>query len=192
MKDSVNISESYNFIWWAPQKSATRTSAQILSVYGCKYNERPIFLSHTMTSCNFTSNCTLPQGLENYLLIINSRNPYARTYSIFKSCFNGCFIKDKENFTKFLYDGLHWSGLKESIVNPPKPNKEFINIRTENIRNDFNKLPFLNEKLTEKQVDLILEPTKPSTDWERFYTKESREIVYKLTEHQFELFGYKK
>lgn len=192
LKDTANISESYRFIWWAPQKSATRTAAQILSVYGCRHNKKPIFLSHTMTSCNYTSNCIIPEGYENYSLLISARNPYARTYSIFKNLYHNCFLKDKENFTKFLYDGINYSGLKEIVVNPPTPNREFIPIRTENIKEDFLNLTFTKEKLTEKQLDLILEPDKPATKWEKFYTKETKEIVFNLTKHQFEIFGYKK
>ena len=188
----TNFSAKYKFVWIAPQRCATQTVSKILSLYDCRYNGRIINNPFIETKQLYTNNIPEINVVEGYDILISCRNPYARTYSIFKNLFTHSFLKDKESFTKFCYDGINWSGLKEVITKPNKIDASFIKLRTEYLLDDLSQVPFIFEKLTTNQLKFMVEIPKPLNDWERFYTSETKKIIYKLTESQFEMFGYEK
>ena len=187
-----NISEKYKFIWVAPEKNATQTTAQILSLYGCKFKDIPIYTPVHRLPYHFTTKSTNTDFPSDYTVLVNVRNPYGRVYSLFKTHFNKVFLKNKENFKKFLYDGIYFSGIVDKAIQPKVLPPNFKAIRFENLYEDLKSLPFIYENITDKQLKLFTDWHIPPTPWEKYYDDESKKMVYKLCEHQFEMFGYEK
>lgn len=185
-----NFSEDYKFIWLAPEKNATKTVAQVLSLYGCKYQNKTIFHPFSLQNYFFSNKIPQINSIDGYDILINVRNPYGRVYSFFKWKFDKVFLKDKENFKKFLYDGIHYSGLYTKIQEPKFFQCEFTTIKMESLYEDLSKLPFIGDKLTLSQLKQMTEWYAPIRDWEVFYDTNTKKIVYKLLEHQFDLFKY--
>lgn len=189
---TTNFSEKYKFVWVATPRCATQTVSKVLSVYDCRFNGKRINNPFIQTNNFYTQEIPIMDDDKGYMFLISIRNPYARAYSIFKNLFNGSFLKDKENFTKFCYDGINWSGLKEILLKPNEIYFPFLKLRLEYLKEDFSKIPFIYEKLTPNQLGYMLDISKPIENWERFYSPDTKKIIYQLTESQFEMFGYEK
>lgn len=188
--NECNYSDEYKFIWIAPEKNATSSTAQILTLYGCKFKGKEVYQPFTPNPFWFSQKIPKINSTNNYQILISARNPYGRVYSIFKSKFDGAFIKDKINFKRFVYDGINYSGLKDLITKKIEISKDFEIIRLENLYEDLKKINFINERLTDSQLKNILDWPFPIRDWEKFYDKDTKKIVYKLLEHQFDMFRY--
>jgi hypothetical protein len=65
-------------------------------------------------------------------------------------------------------------------------------LRLENLKEDFLKIPFVRNHFTETQLDYMCTHGKELTPWEIHYNDEMKEIVYEMTKHQFEAWGYEK
>jgi hypothetical protein len=65
-------------------------------------------------------------------------------------------------------------------------------IKLENLKDDLMKIPFVNECLTETQLDYMTTHGKPLSSWEEHYNEEMKEIIYETLEHQFLTWGYDK
>lgn len=183
-----NISEKYKCEWVAPERTGSRKVAEILTFYGFKNNENPIY------SCNnhFHRHNGPNEKYGDYLLICNARNPYSRTYSIFKNLYPVQQDKSKESFKKFLFQELESSYVKNMVINPIFSRKPNHIIRLENIFEDLIKLPFIFDVLTEPQVKMLSSHGKLLDEWEQFYDQETKEFVFDLTKHHFHEWGYEK
>lgn len=163
----MNVSHKHKIIWWAPERSATKITAQILKNFEFEYFEHnkitkklcEPYYSHTMK---------IPKGCEDYKIICNMRNPYDRLLSLFINFTSvgknsvltrdnkGKFIKRFDYFTKELF---YYAIQTNKIINleKDKPIKDYlveINftdklpdyfIRTENILEDLNKIDFVSQ-----------------------------------------------
>jgi hypothetical protein len=191
-----NISEKYKFQWIAPERTGSRKVAEVLSYYdfnhlGDKiYNYGRYNYSHkTIVNENLWK--VIYPSLQ-YKTICNARNPYGRTYSLFKNFYSQIRDKSKEGFRRYLTEDLP-RGQTMSMVVEPKWDKPFdYVIRLEHMKDDLMKLPFILDVLTESQVEMMSSHGKEIENWEEFYDDEMKEIVYNLTEHHFNLWGYKK
>lgn len=183
-----NISEKYKCEWVAPERTGSRTVAEILSFFGFKNNDRPVF--HFGQHAHFHEGPN--ENYKDYILISNARNPYARTYSIFKNFYQGDRDKSKESFKKYLKT-IQNNGPTLNMVVSPKftKNPDYV-IRLEHIFEDLTKIPFIMDILTEDQLKMLTSHGKPLDDWEQFYDQESKDIVYGLTKHHFLVWGYEK
>ena len=65
-------------------------------------------------------------------------------------------------------------------------------IRLEHLKEDLVDIPFIWDKLTEKQLDLYLEHGKNIEPWEDFYDQDIKENVYKTFENHFIFWKYEK
>lgn len=187
---ACNFSEEYNFLWIAPEKTATSASAQVLTLYGCEYKGKKVYQPFTSNPFWFSQKIPHIDSNCGYQILINTRNPYDRVYSIFKSKYNSVFLKDKINFKRFLYDGINRSELKQLITQKIELKNNFTVIRFENLYEDLKDINFIGDKLSDLQLKNILDWPIPIRDWEKFYEKDTKQIVYKLLEHQFDMFRY--
>jgi len=65
-------------------------------------------------------------------------------------------------------------------------------VRLEYMYEDLMKLPFILEVLNTSQLEMLCSHGKPIEDWEQFYDQETKDFVYSLTKHHFDVWGYEK
>jgi hypothetical protein len=186
---SNNISKKYNYLWIAPERTGSRKISEILTYYDFKNNGVSV---NNFGKYNYTHNVESYEEETNYKVICNARNPYGRTYDLFKNFYPIIKDKNKEGFKKYLTKDLTRGQMMNMVVNP-KWDKPFdYVIRLEHMKDDLMKLPFILNVLTESQIDILSSHGKEIENWEEFYDDEMKEIVYSYTKHQFKFWGYEK
>lgn len=182
---SNNISEKYRSIWIAPERTGSRTVAQILNYCGFSHNGKPISL---FDKHHYSHKFNEPELFNDWTHICSARNPYARTYSIFKLLNNkgGSSFKDFVMKRKFDFIG------KEMFLKPIFLKKPEYVIRLENLKEDILKIPFIKTYLTDTQLDYLITHGKQPSKWENYYDEEMKEVIYEVTKHQFDAWGYDK
>lgn len=183
-----NISEKYKCEWVAPERTGSRKVAEVLTYFGFTNDGRPIYTANNHFYLHEGPN----EFYKDYILICNARNPYARTYSIFKNLFPQELDKGKDSFKKFLFEKMEKDITQRMIVNPVFQRKPNFIIRLEHMAEDLLKLPFITDKLKDSQVNMLTMHGKPLEDWEQYYDSETKEFVYNLTKHHFYFWGYEK
>jgi hypothetical protein len=182
---SNNVSEKYQAVWIAPERTGSRTVAQILNYCGFRRNQKPISLCEKH---DYTHRFNDPELFNDWIHICGARNPYARTYSIFKMISNN----QKDSFKEFILNkNFNYRG-KEMFLNPRFYKKPEYVVRLENMKEDIDKIPFVKNHISETQLDYMLIHGKSLSSWEEHYNDEMKEIVYEVTKHQFEAWGYEK
>jgi hypothetical protein len=183
-----NVSEKYKFQWIAPERTGSRKVAEILSYYGFKYNNSTIF---ELGNYNYNHRGDDNLGSD-YQIICNARNPYGRTYSLFKNFYPKIKDKSKDGFKEYVLYDLPMGQMKEMVIRPKIETPFDYVIRLEHMKEDIMKLPFISDVLMESQVEMLTSHGKEIEDWEKFYDDETKEIVYSYTESQFKFWGYEK
>lgn len=183
-----NLSEKYKCEWVAPERTGSRKVAEILSYYGFTNNGSPLYRPNNHAHSHQGPN----EALKDYTLICNARNPYGRTYSIYKNFFSRMPENNDITFKVYLQNHVKISRTFRSVVNPTFDKLPDYIIRLENMFDDLLKLPFISDSLSKKQLEMLCHHEKPIEDWEQFYDEESKEIVYNLTKHHFDIWGYEK
>ena len=169
--------------------SGSRKVSEILAYYDFKNNGNYV---NGFGRYYYNHNVEPNEEGTDYKVICNARNPYGRTYSLFKNFYHPIEDKSKEGFRKYLTEDLP-RGQTMKMVVQPKCDKPFdYVIRLEHMKEDLMKLPFILDVLTEDQVDMLSSHGKEIEDWEQFYDDDMKEIVYGYTEHQFKFWGYEK
>lgn len=186
----MNISEKYKTIWIAPERTGSRKVAEILSYYEFKTNGK--LVHDHVNGYSHDHQSFIDEKYNDYEVIVGLRNPYGKTYSVFKNFFNKEKNHNKELFKKFLLEELPKGNRLQEVQNPILNRKPNYIIRLENMEEDLLKIPFIKDVLTERQLSFMTEHGKPIEDWEPFYDQESKEIVYGYCKHIFDLGGYEK
>lgn len=176
-----NLSEKYSCVWIAPSRTGTRGVAEILSRYDFKYNGEPIHSGQSDNYCHFTSDLSF---VRNYKIICSARNPYGRLLSHYKN-----YNIEKITFQEYVKN-KKWLGLK--LEEPILSKKPDYLLRLEHLQEDFNKLPFISDKLTEKQLESYLKHGKELDIWQDYYDQDMKEIVYMSFKNHFIFWNYEK
>ena len=183
-----NVSEKYKFQWIAPERTGSRKVAEILNYYEFKCAGLPV---HGHGLQHYTHIWTNNVGPD-YKTICNARNPYGRTYSLFKNFHTRIKDKSKNGFKEYVLYGLTKGDMSE-MVSRPKISEPFdYVIRLEHMKDDLMRLPFILDVLTESQLEMLTSHGKEIENWEEFYDDDMKEIVYGYTESQFRFWGYEK
>jgi hypothetical protein len=183
-----NVSEKYKFLWWAPERTGSRGTANVLSYFDFKLNSKIVSDS---TSYNYTHHCLHNDQYDDYKIIGNVRNPYGRVLSIFQN-FNGQFDINKETFKRYLFEQLFYGKDSEIIHRPNFIKTPDYVLRLEYLEEDYLKIPFIKNRFTESQIHWLSIHGKPLINWEEFYDQEMKDFVYDLCEEQFNRFEYSK
>ena len=183
-----NVSEKYKFLWWAPERTGSRGTANVLSYFDFKLNGKVVSDS---TTYYYTHQCLYDNQYDGYKIIGNARNPYGRILSIFQN-YGGESNINRESFKQYLFDKVT-NGKDSEIIHRPNFIKtpDYI-LRLEYLEEDYSKLPFVKNRFTESQIHWLTIHGKPIVDWEEFYDQEMKEFVYNLCQEQFERFEYGK
>lgn len=176
-----NVSEKYKFLWIAPSRTGSRGVAEILSRYDFKYNGELIYSYNQENYCHFTSDLNL---FQNYKIICSARNPYGRLLSHYKN-----YNKEQITFQQYVKE-KRWMELKlEEPIISKKP--DYL-LRLEHLREDFKRLPFIFDRLNEKQLESYLQHGKELDAWEDYYDQDMKEIVYMSFKNHFIFWNYEK
>lgn len=207
----MNGSHEMKFIWWGTAGCGSRTTQVFLTQAGCKdlknYNEDfeiPRQGSHTHGQ-------GIPEGMENYPIICNVRNPYSKCVSSYLDesnqvnhenhniTYKDWLLKltDSERVSRDVdhYYMLDW----EVIGRRP----DYI-IRLEHMEEDLRKLPMYehNDKFEEAMGGIrnnVYKNENPRDEYrgefqyfQKYYDQETADIVYNNHKEYFELGGYDK
>jgi hypothetical protein len=183
-----NVSEKYKFLWWAPERTGSRGTANVLSYFDFKLDGKIVSDS---TTYYYTHDCLYDKQYDEYKIICNVRNPYGRVLSLFQN-FGEKLNTNKETFKKYLFDEVAHGKDSEIIHRPNFIKTPDYVLRLEHLEEDYSKLPFIKNRFTESQIYWLSIHGKPLTNWEEFYDQEMKDFVYDLCEKQFNRFGYSK
>jgi len=185
-----NISEKFKCQWIAPERTGSRKIAEILSYFGFTNDGKPLFSSNQH---KYTHEVYFDKEYEDYKLICNARNPYAKTLAIYKNFYKtGILIGSKENFKRFVFEDLRLGRTVKMVQRPILNRKIDYIIKLETIVEDLQKIPFIIEKFSSEKIALIASHGKPLRDWEEYYDQETKDVVYSYTSHLFEMWGYER
>ena len=209
----MNVSHENKAIWWAPERCATKITAQILSEAGFFTNN--IELSQSYHSHEFG----IPTGCEDYKIFCNIRNPYDRIFGIFLNFtnfgINFVYTKDKKQdlITQFEYfidefvtKNTRFSENNEIGEEPTLwryfHKMNFLQkypdyfIRVENLKEDLSKIDFVTNTYIWKsgQIDELLMKNpflkkRPFT-FDEIYTERGANKIFHYFRKQFFLLGY--
>jgi hypothetical protein len=112
----MNISEKYKTIWIAPERTGTRKIAEIFVYYDFKSDGLPVF--NHINGYSHNHRYHIDDKYKDYDIIVGLRNPYGKTYSIFKSLFNVRRSEEKGLFKKFLLEELPKGEKMYEVQNP--------------------------------------------------------------------------
>jgi len=214
----MNVSHEYKVIWWAPERSATKLTAQILKNFNFEY---------LGTKKSWEKLCEpyhshyleIPQGCEDYKIICNVRNPYDRVMGLYLNFTsvgkNAVMTKDlREKFVTrfdfFVKELFHYAILTKKLVKleREKPIKDYITsmnfenrmpdffIRTENLVEDLGKIDFINQSKIWKSGDIeyLVNNNKYKINrpfsFNEIYSIESANKVYQFQKKLFFICNY--
>lgn len=193
--DAYNISEKYKSILWLPERTGSGTNAKIMSLYDFRCFGNLLVDGNRYS---YTHACKMNHEYQDYFKICTTRNPYSRVLSIYRSL--GTYPpefrpRNKDNFKEYLkwIETRDMTDINYSYITNPRITIQFdALIRLENIEEDYKKIPFISEVLTDQELKNKLMWIKPIDEWEHFYDVDSKGIVSKLCEKHFEMWGYEK
>lgn len=209
----MNVSHEHKSIWWAPERCATKITAQILGEAGFKNNDKPLL--ETYHSHEFK----IPQGCEDYTLYCNIRNPYDRILGIFLNFtnvgLNFVYTRDRkkdliDRFEFFIDEFVTknrrfsennqvgeeptlWRYFEKMNFREKYPN---FFIKTENLKDDLSKIDFITDTYIWKsgQIDDIIEKNKfikkRPYKFNEIYTVRGANKIFHYFKSQFFLLGY--
>jgi hypothetical protein len=191
-ESEVNVNENYKFVWIAPERVGSRSTCKILTYCGFMCRGQQLSSSSVY---NYTHHSQIPTKYKDYQIISSARNPYSRTLSIYKTFIT--IFKKGMTFEEWILSLALGNPEKNflrypTFTNPVLEKQPEYVIRLENIYEDFKKIPFIFNHLTEKQLEMMCEHGKEIDEWESYYTQEMKDLVYKHLKHQFDMWGYEK
>lgn len=181
----MHISLSHNLVFLAPQKTGTRSIYEIME----KHYDGKIYNEHWHV---------VPEQVKHFTTFVTARNPYDRIISLWWSM---C----KREGDRYGYKEIMTSkGLENDPVSFLKSLKQFESrtqadyhkqnkidhiIHTENLEEEFKKLPFYNKNIVFPHNNTTFDVRPPT---EEFLTDEFVELVNIKYHEDFELLGYNK
>lgn len=215
----MNVNRELKIVWWAPERSATKITADILRKFNFEiYDEiKDIYLP---LSTNYHSHdIKIPKKFEDYKIICNVRNPYDKILSFYLNFTSVgkhfVFMKNKkEELVKkidiFCSELFEYAINQQILVNHERkiPVKDYISklsfdykipnnfLRMENLIEDFSKLDFILESKFWKSgeiQDMINKNQYINTRPYRFdelYSFAAASRVYDFYKKHFFICGY--
>jgi hypothetical protein len=188
----LNIISEYNYIVWLPEKTATNHAFELLKNYNiCPHIfKENVLVKLPQTFYNHT--CHLFEGHEKYKLMTTARNPYSWLVSYY--LFSNSEIS-YETFYDFVYYAIRNNSSKKFKYNERIPD---YFVRSENLVEDYSKIPFIRDSDFFKSGDLEsfcktkINAAKESYDFRDYYDEMTADLVYYNFSKYFDLLGYDK
>jgi hypothetical protein len=205
----MNVNHDLKVVWWLPSRTASRSVSEILAYY--KFYNYKLNLPVTES---YTHECDIPNGCDDYTLVCNIRNPYAKEVSTWhlrhfkEEPETGNLILER-SFSEHLATS---SGMTEehSIIGHRR--KPDFYIRVENMIEDLHKLPFLD--FTDPHTKTLINglytnnykceggsegfalrrdpKNSEMADYKSYYTQKELDFVWDLYKDVFNEFGYQR
>lgn len=187
----VNISETNRAFIWTPEKTASNLASMVFDKFD--FHAFNVIKKEKVSNGvkHFHSNCFF-EGHENYQFILTCRNPYDRFLSMY-GYGKLTYERFKSNLESYLAEKMpHVQLMKNLTIRKP----DFI-IRTENMLEDYLKIPFIKDSKFYKSGDLekLLKIKVNETNFEKSRTildSQLADLIYYNNITFFELCGYEK
>jgi hypothetical protein len=199
----MNYNDDLKVVWITPTRTGTRSSGAIMSKLDFKSENNNIRQKETVHGIG------IPEGKEDYKLIVNVRNPYSRMVSLYYLEMNNS-KQFNQSFDRWVKSNLYFSDyninffISESLKKLPKLPDLYV--RMENFKNDINSLWFVKENFDflEQTLKHNIENNlydsdefhsngfKKKESWKEYYNEEISEFVYKKMKNEFDFFNYDK
>jgi len=199
----MNYNDDLKVVWITPMRTGTRSSGAIMSKLDFKSENNNIHQKEIVHGIG------IPEGKDDYKLIVNIRNPYSRMVSLYylyldnSKQFNqsfGRWVKSNLSFSDYNKNLFIFESLKKL---PKLPD---LYVRMENFKNDINSLWFVKENFDflEQTLKHNIENNlydsdefhskgfKKKESWKEYYNEEISEFVYKKMKNEFDFFNYNK
>ena len=198
----MNYNDNLKVVWITPMRTGTRSSGAIMHKLNFKSEINNIHQKETVHGID------IPEGKEDYKLIVNIRNPYSRMVSLYylhmynSKQFNQVFdrwVKSNLSFSDYNKNFF----ILESLKQLPKLPDFYI--RMENFEDDIKSLWFVKENfdLLEQTINDNIEKNRYLTEfeeygftkknsWKEYYNEEIAEIVFLKLKGEFDFFNYDK
>ena len=199
----MNYNDDLKVVWITPMRTGTRSSGAIMSKLDFKSENNNIHQKEIVHVIG------VPDGKEDYNLIVNIRNPYSRLVSIFH-----LYMYRSKNYDKKFYDWI----TKKHHINEDEffniyiasrlkglPKEPDFYVRMENFQDDIKSLWFVKENfdLLEQTINDNIEKNRYLTEfeeygftkknsWKEYYNEEIAEIVFLKLKGEFDFFNYDK
>jgi hypothetical protein len=169
-----------------------------MSHYGFKEQKHNMFAAYPGHAGNYTHNIGIPEGCEDYKVLMQIRNPYSRIVSMWNlECVieNGSEYKIIKNFDEFATNRIFVEYTQALGIKIPN-----YLVRYENFIEDVTNLPFVDTKdPVVKNIfnDCIFTNSHQSgisrhKNWKSYYNQYLADIVHENNKKQFEAFNYSK
>jgi len=164
----MNINRELKIIWWAPERCATKVTAEILKKFGFEVINLKNNSTLKFSEAYHSHQIIFPEGYEDYRLICNVRNPYDRVLSFYLNfTSNGrsfVYLKNKKEelqkrINTYVHELFEYSINQKMNINfvDEVPIRDYVTkltfdgkipdqlIRMENLEEDLSNLDFLRE-----------------------------------------------
>ena len=207
----MNGSHAMKFVWWGTAGCGSRTTQVFLTQAGCKDLKNYVEGFEIPQTGSHTHLQGIPEGMEDYPIICNVRNPYSKCVSSF---LDETADKHHENHGKSFKDWLlelthvdriHTNSDHFYILDWEKIGRrpDYL-IRLEHMEEDLRKLPmYQHTKYFEEAMTVVRNNSfkyeNPRDEYkgefqyfQKHYDQETADIVYTYHKEYFELGGYDK
>jgi hypothetical protein len=199
----MNYNDELKVVWITPMRTGTRSSGAIMSKLNFKSENNNTPQKETVHGIG------IPEGKEDYKLIVNIRNPYSRMVSLYYLYLHNS-NQFNQSFDRWVKSNLSFSDynknffILESLKKLPKLPDLYV--RMENFKNDINSLWFVKQNFDflEQTLKNNIENNLYDSDefqsngfikkesWKEYYNEEISEFVYKKMKNEFDFFNYDK
>jgi hypothetical protein len=199
----MNYNDDLKVVWITPMRTGTRSSGAIMSKLDFKSENNNIHQKEIVHGIG------IPEGKEDYMLIVNIRNPYSRMVSLYYLYLHNS-KQFNQSFDRWVKSNLSFSDYNKSffILDSLKKLSKLpdLYVRMENFKNDINSLWFVKENFDflEQTLKNNIENNLYDSDefqsngfikkesWKEYYNEEISEFVYKKMKNEFDFFNYDK
>jgi len=198
----MNYNDDLKVVWITPMRTGTRSSGAIMSKLDFKSENNNIHQKEIVHGIG------IPEGKEDYMLIVNIRNPYSRMVSLYYLYLHNS-KQFNQSFDRWVKSNLSFSDYNKSffILDSLKKLSKLpdLYVRMENFKNDINSLWFVKENfdLLEQTINDNIEKNRYLTEfeeygftkknsWKEYYNEEIAEIVFLKLKGEFDFFNYDK
>lgn len=200
--NSYNISEKHKILLWTPPKTGSHHNIWVLEDFGFEFWEMTRDKSEIKRHENkivHSHGVDLLDGHENYQIVCGARHPLKRFFSafVFSYTHRENYDFSQKNFIEYFireFYGQHSAWFKGLEFTERKPD---YFLRTENLYEDYMKIPFISESEMAKSGRLKEMCNIKRNSFEKenlnaadYYTQDMIDVIYKRYKSYFDLLGY--
>lgn len=215
----MNINRDLKIIWWAPERCATKLTAEIFKKFNFEVFDEKKNHFTKLSETYHSHQISIPEQFHDYKIICNVRNPYDKVLSFYLNFTSVgkhfVFLKNKKDELKnkidlFCLELFEYSINQGILENYERkvPVRDYVSklnfdyripnniLRMENLEEDFSKLDFVKDskfwKSGEIQDMIYNNPyhNKRPFEYTELYTLKSASRVFDYYKKHFFVCGY--